>query len=278
MGKLRGAIRWVVVTVGVILLTSFTVDATLSPSGFSQSALGILASKATPDSTCPEAMIEFVHEERRICVDIYEARPSRQCPVQNIQSAVDTRSNISSDSCVPTSESDALSWSFVTYHQAKELCAKAGKRLPTSAEWYAFALGTPDNDTACNIASAGLRATTKESSCVNPRGVYDAIGNAWEWADDTVIDGVWQGRQLPESGYVVNADRNGVASVTHPETPNHDLHDDYFWSDVSGEYGILRGGFYGSGSDAGLYSIQAKTMLSLSSPAIGFRCVTDLNV
>jgi formylglycine-generating enzyme required for sulfatase activity len=164
----------------------------------------------------------------------------------------------------------------VTYHQAKELCAKANKRLPTNAEWYAFALGTPDNGSVCNIATDGLKTEGEEGKCVTPRGVHDAIGNAWEWVDDTVVNGEWRGRALPPSGYVVNADRDGVASITHEVTPNHDLHDDYFWSDTTGEFGMLRGGFYGSGSDAGLYSVQAKTVLSLSGAAIGFRCVSDV--
>jgi hypothetical protein len=278
MERLRGSLRWIIVTVGVILLTSFTVDATLSPSGFSQSALGILASSAVPKALCPEGMVEISLESKILCVDQFESQPHPTCPTSVLTSAVDTRTNLDAPGCFPVSADDGTPWTFATFHQAKELCAKANKRLPTSEEWYAFALGTPDNETACNTMSPGLRQGQEGSVCVTPRGVYDAIGNAWEWVDGTVQDGTWRGRQLPESGYVVNADRDGMASLTHKETPNLDLHEDYFWSDTEGEFGILRGGFYGSGKDAGLYSVQAKTPLSLSSAAIGFRCVTDLRV
>src|SRR5262249_61268127 len=47
---------------------------------------------------------------------------------------------------------------FVTWFQAQEACANAGKRLPTSAEWQMVATGTPDpgpdnGTTDCNTAS-----------------------------------------------------------------------------------------------------------------------------
>ncbi len=276
MGRIRSLVRWVFVTAGVILLTSVTVDATLSPNGFSQSALGILASQAVPEERCPEGMELIEHDAEKLCVDRYESSPDATCPAPEARSSLDTRNNIDASACVPVARPDAIPWTFVTFHQAKELCAKAGKRLPTSEEWFLFALGTPDTGSSCNTASSELVRSSEQSSCVNGYGIHDAIGNAWEWVDAEVIDGTYNGRTLPESGYVVNADRDGIASVTDPNVPNPNLHEDYFWSERQGQFGLLRGGFYGSGSDGGLYSVQAKTAYSLASVAIGFRCVTEI--
>lgn len=276
MRRLRGAFRWVVVTVGVIALTSFTVDATLSPNGFSQSALGILASRAVPEEVCPEGMVLITESDTKLCVDAFEASPNTECPDSTVESALDTRSNIDASHCAPNSAEDTMPWVYVTFHQAKELCAKAGKRLPTSEEWYLFSLGTPDNGRDCNTSAPSLIQGDGGSACVNGYGVHDAIGNAWEWVDAEVIDGAYNGRALPDSGYVVNADRDGIATLTNPETPSADVRNDYFWSEKVGSFGILRGGFYGSGSDGGLYSAQAKTPYSLASAATGFRCVQTL--
>ena len=49
---------------------------------------------------------------------------------------------------------------FITWFQAQEACANAGKRLPTNAEWQVGANGTPDpgpddHATTCNTANTG---------------------------------------------------------------------------------------------------------------------------
>lgn len=275
MEGFRKSIRWVVVTAGVIILTSITVDATIAPNGFSQSALGILATKAVPQSSCPSGMALLSGSQKKLCVDTYENSPNSECSVQVVTNALDSRSNIDDTTCLPQSAPDATPWAYVSYHQASELCAKAGKRLPSSEEWYTFALGSPDTD-ACNTNTGVLRTLHADSACKNAYGIYDAVGNVWEWVDGVVKDGSYNGRAVPESGYVTAADEHGIATLTQSTAPDPNFHDDYFWSEPTGEYGILRGGFYGSGKDGGLYGIQAKTPLSFSSGAIGFRCVKDI--
>lgn len=275
MERLKGSVRWVVVTVGIILLTSFSIDAALTPSGFSQSALGILASGAVSKPTCQSGMALVESSDKKLCVDIFEASPDASCPSPQVSNTLDTRTNIDSESCVPKSTDSVLPWVYVTYHQAKELCAKSGARLPTSEEWYTFSIGSPDTS-ACNTNSSGLIPSSNDTKCVNAFGVHDAIGNAWEWVDGVVKDGKYNEHILPASGYVVSANEHGLATITHPDTPNPDYHSDYFWSDKNGEFGMLRGGFYASGKDAGLYSVQAKTPLAFASGAIGFRCVKNL--
>jgi formylglycine-generating enzyme required for sulfatase activity len=221
-------------------------------------------------------MVDISLPEKHLCVDAYEAAPGESCRVQKITNAVDTRAALDEGSCIPATRQDVQPWTYVTFHQAKELCAKAGKRLPTNEEWYAFSLGTSDDERLCNTSSQGLWQNSSKSTCKNAFGLYNAIGNAWEWVDGTVSNGMYKDMHIPQSGYVVSANASGIATLTDQEKPNPDFHNDYFWSDPQGEYGMLRGGFYGSHSDAGIYSVQAKTLRTFASDAVGFRCVKTL--
>lgn len=79
----------------------------------------------------------------------------------------------------------------ITWFQAQEACANAGKRLPTSAEWQVGANGTPDpgpdnGTTDCNSATGSVSLTGARSSCVSARGAYDMVGNLYEWVADWV--------------------------------------------------------------------------------------------
>ena len=81
---------------------------------------------------------------------------------------------------------------FITWFQAQEACANAGKRLPTSAEWQVGANGTPDpgpdnGTTDCNTATRARSSLTgARSSCVSARGAFDMVGNLDEWVADWV--------------------------------------------------------------------------------------------
>jgi formylglycine-generating enzyme required for sulfatase activity len=95
----------------------------------------------------------------------------------------------------------------VTWFQAQEACANAGKRLPTNAEWQIAATGTPDpgpddGATDCNTSAAGVSPvdTGSRAKCVSSRGAFDMVGNRFEWVADWVprangCSGEWsQGR------------------------------------------------------------------------------------
>src|SRR5262245_10740083 len=84
---------------------------------------------------------------------------------------------------------------FLTWFQAQEACANAGKRLPTNAEWQVAANGTPDpgpddGTTDCNTAdvneggSGSVTLTGGRSGCVSARGAFDMVGNLAEWVAD----------------------------------------------------------------------------------------------
>jgi hypothetical protein len=81
----------------------------------------------------------------------------------------------------------------VTWFQAQEACANAGKRLPTNAEWQVGANGTPDpgefgdnGTTDCNSSTLAVAPTGSRSSCVSARGAFDMVGNLAEWVADWV--------------------------------------------------------------------------------------------
>ncbi len=266
----KNGARFLMVTVGIVVLTSFGIDASQYLTG-SQSALGLLADRAT-EGGCPVGMAFVENGVDDYCIDTYEVAVGRDCPVKNPGHASQSAENIQQASCLPESVEDALPWTYVTYHQAVELCAKAGKRLPNQTEWYKASLGT--DESKCSVNGNSVLPADKNSDCKSAAQAINMIGNVWEWVSGDVVDGVYNNRPLPVSGYVLNADSAGVATETS-EDAQVMFHDDYFWSRPDGIMATMRGGYYGSGSDAGIYSIHADVELNFSGSAVGFRCVAD---
>lgn len=221
---------------------------------------------------CQEGATPVRVDGDTLCVDIYEASPSTGCPLRELSSAVQSEQNANTKGCFAVSVEGARPWNYVSLPLAQRMCAEAGKRLPTSDEWYAYTLGT---DTESCVIDETTFAKTGVSECVSSVGVHDAIGNLWEWVDANVVNGSFNGQPLPEEGYVESVDANGVA-LTSTTSPQSFYGEDYFWSKQEGVYGMIRGGFYGGGSDAGLYTINASVQTSLSTLGVGFRCVEDV--
>jgi sulfatase-modifying factor enzyme 1 len=79
----------------------------------------------------------------------------------------------------------------ITWFQAQEACANAGKRLPTSAEWQMGATGAPDaisdnGTTDCNTNAVSVTLTGARDACRSARGAFDMVGNLDEWVADWV--------------------------------------------------------------------------------------------
>jgi formylglycine-generating enzyme required for sulfatase activity len=80
----------------------------------------------------------------------------------------------------------------VTWFAARSFCASTGKRLPTEAEWeYAARAGStqpmygPANLVAWTLANSIGNAHPVGLKQPNKFGLYDMLGNLWEWTEDT---------------------------------------------------------------------------------------------
>jgi formylglycine-generating enzyme required for sulfatase activity len=103
------------------------------------------------------------------------------------------------------------------------------------------------------------------------------IGNVWEWIEETVYDGKYESRPLPEDGFVKSIDNKGMALETDGYVPDPAFFSDYFWMNNQGARGVFKGGFWNSQSDAGQYSANVTVPPSFVGKAVGFRCVTNVN-
>ena len=251
-----------------LLVTTLGVGASDVWQGAGNSLLAQLIGKNDP-SGCPSGMSPFATSLTFSCIDTYEASPDTACIAGDVTSADGTVSNLADTDCLPTSVPGGMPWRFVTRAEAMTACAKAGKRLPTAVEWYHASLGT--NATACNIQGGAVFVSGTKKDCRAASGIYDSVGNLWEWVSDDVMQGTYQNRPLPESGYVVQVDTGGVATVTSELSASSTS--GYVWSEREGAFGMLRGGFYASASDADVVTLQAATTPNFTGAAIGFRCV-----
>ena len=267
---MKGVLKIGAVIFGAVIITALGIDAADTLSGSRSTMLGQLI--ATQEGVCPDGMVEHPTASTFTCFDEYEASTDESCPVPNPQNEIDALKNAKDSGCGAVSAASRPPWTFVSREQAETACMRAGKRLPTNEEWQQIAAGTPDAVGDCNASKGKIEQTGDSPSCRSAAGAYDVVGNVWEWTSDDVFDGVYNGRDLPAEGYVLQVDKGGVATKSGT-SPDELFGEDYFWSEKEGAYAMMRGGFYGSQEDAGVYTTHAATLPTMAGPAIGFRCV-----
>ena len=272
-GEMR---RWYTVPailMGALVITALGIDAADTFSGSRGTLLAGLLFKAPVAPHCMDGTVPLKTELQTYCVDTYEASVSADCPHPESGSAVQTASNILAPRCVPTSMAGVLPWRFATRAQAEQLCARVGKQLITPLVWYQASLGTADS-LACTT-KGDLQVTGHKAGCRSGIGAFDMLGNVWELVSGDVVNGIFEDTLLPPSGYVSGITAAGIP-VSTQSTSSLLYQDDYVWTNATGTYAVMRGGFYGGATDAGLYSMQATIPLDFSSGAIGFRCMQIL--
>ncbi len=265
----RAAYSFVVI-IAAVVVTAVGIDAADTLQGVRGTMLaGLMGQEA--QARCPHGMVEVPAALSFSCVDAYEVSASAECTVAAPANPADSLANIADTDCEAVSEAAATPWRYVARADAERLCARAGKRLPTAEEWYRAALDT--HEAACQTDGGSVGKTGAVAECKAASGAYDMVGNVWEWVADDIYEGVYRERPLPPSGHVLAADATGVATRTGTAPENGTFGQAYFWARSEGSYGMIRGGFYGSRSDAGVYTVHAHTPTDFTGEAVGFRCV-----
>jgi formylglycine-generating enzyme required for sulfatase activity len=151
----------------------------------------------------------------------------------------------------------------LTWFQAQAACKNARKRLPTSAEWQAAVIGTPDPGpddgvSDCNSTwqhdGSDPAPTGSRSDCVSADGAFDMVGNVYEFAADWVPGstgcGSWNESVSPtgDSQCFVGASTTGEPST------------------------LLRGGSFMDNQHAGPLLIGGGNGPSWAAFMAGFRC------
>ena len=276
MRKLWKVFRGIFVVFATIALSTVALNAIDNSSDLSDSMLGLVLGLEERD--CPAEMVLVPSHGGGFCIDIYEASAGSGCMYSEPKNQNETRINLETSSCKAESTEGAYPWTNVARHQAELACAKAGKRLATNKEWYTASLGSPDAPGYVERGDCNINDETKPSKtgsfsrCISSHGLYDAIGNVWEWVSESVVDGEYLGRTLPQEGYVFGIDADGISTETRDFTSNMNFNEDYFSISHDGVRGMFRGGYYRSGTDAGMYAVNAITPPSFSGGAVGFRC------
>jgi formylglycine-generating enzyme required for sulfatase activity len=231
-------------------------------------------------SPCPADMVFVSGSFGGFCIDRYEASAGSACPYQDPSSQSQTKENIDYSACMPVSAPGNIPWRNISQNQAATACAKAGKRLPTNQEWQQAALATPDKlsdwgPDDCQVNKNWANQPGPAGSgrdCVSAAGAYDMIGNVWEWINGTTYEGEFEGRVLPQAGYIAAVDDKAMPSETNNNSPDENYNNDYFWIKSNGTRGVSRGGYWDNASDAGQYSVYAVSQPSFTGAGVGFRC------
>ncbi len=280
-----GIVRWIIVTITAVVLTTLGINAFDNAGTYAQSLIGAVF-LAGGGERCPSDMAFVSTSEGGFCVDIYEASAGESCIYKDPQSKKETDDNLAFQKCKPVSERDSMPWRYISRQQAELACAKAEKRLPVSKEWYRAVLGTVDKSEGwgnndCNVDSVGAQGpefTGSRNLCVSPIGAYDMIGNVWEWIEETVYEGKYNDVLLPPAGYIKSISEKGIPIKTNQEGSDQSFFNDYFWAEPTDIRGVFRGGYWGNQSDAGQYAVNVTVPPSFVGGAVGFRCVKEPNI
>ncbi len=262
-----------VISYAVTIPNNFSNGQTISSGAVNQNFQALADAINTGDVTCPSGMVR----SGSACIDKYEAsvwQTTNAALIVKIKAGTATLAELQANatqrgvsggdlaangcpangnSCkdfYAVSISGVTPSRYITWFQAAAASRNSGKRLPTNQEWQVAALGTPDG--APCVVSAGGPGSTGTAGCVSDVGVFDMVGNLWEWVADWV-----------------------PLSTTCPGWGG--FSDDYMClsgasTTATGPCALVRGGRWDFDVSAGVFALYAGFAPSYSDFGVGFRC------
>lgn len=196
-----------------------------------------------------------------------------------------------------TSRANVAPLASISQNQAKKLCTNTGKHLCTSKEWLATAnllgriydlptgasgayMPNGNSDTAANCntnsfctvnASTGSNRvclTSSRTDCHSQEGVYDMVGNVWEWTSETV-DVTNPGGGA--SWYYINTTNGNWSLSSAADNGKYGKDGVYFPATTTGR-AVLRGGSWLYAGGAGVFGAALGDAPTGVFYDVGFRC------
>ena len=166
----------------------------------------------------------------------------------------------------PAKPVDSVSWD-----DAEDFCAKLTARerasgnlppdyaydLPTDAQWDEFAAGTDPKDAVLSINGSRRGTEDVASHPPNALGLYDVLGNVWEWCRDWYNNAIRKKDTNKDMPYVPS---DAEAAANGPEET----------------FKVLRGGAWDTGAADGFTpASRLRYAPSMGNYRTGFRCVVE---
>ncbi len=166
----------------------------------------------------------------------------------------------------PKAPVDSVSWedaeAFCATLTAREQAAgrlpkDRGYELPTDEQWDQFAAGTEVAGAVTSIEQPHERTEPVGRGKPNPLGLYDVVGNVWEWCLDWYGNAIRKKDANPDMPYVMT---DAEAAAQGPEET----------------FKVLRGGAWDTGpSDGFKLASRLRYAPSMANRRTGFRCVVE---
>ena len=159
----------------------------------------------------------------------------------------------------------------VSWEDAEAFCARLTARerqagrlppdwvyeLPTDAQWDQFAAGTEVKDAVTSVEQAREHTEPVGGGKPNPLGLYDVVGNVWEWCRDWYDNRIRRQDANPDVPYV----------MTDAEVAAHGPEE---------TFKVLRGGAWDTGAADGFkLGSRLRYAPSMANRRTGFRCVVE---
>jgi hypothetical protein len=246
------------------------------------------------EAVCPEGMA-LINKFGGYCIDKYEASmPSANSTTIGNSSDVARINN--PGTMMAVSQDGVVPWVSVSQISARTACANAGKHLCTSEEWLGAAnIHGQVYDLPTDLASApyycvtgsstycldhsyssgdacntGRNKTDGISNCVSFEGVYDIVGNVWEWTNETIDEVV-----SPSGGsgwHYINSENLSYSTSSSVDSGVYGKDGTYFLAGTTTNRAVRRGGSWNIGASAGPFCTGLHYDPTNTDSPVGFRC------